>query len=247
MRMFLMIALLGLSVLVSAAIVQVAPATITATNIVDFEDLGLIGGSLVPYDDILESGLTSFSERFVGQSVIEVGGFEQLIGLPSDELSLANGPANQNLSAGNLGGNSGLSGESSLMSLGEGAVAVLFDFDQSKIAFDVLGSDIDGSGLSGTVTVSFWARNGLLLDEIVLALDGSPSISFGFITDDAGFSIAGLSLINDDAGGVGYDNFIYDVAGVVGTSGQGSEVPLPPTLILFGSALLGMLIMGKKE
>lgn len=223
------------------AIIQVDPITLSATNVVDFEDLGLTLDTLVSYNGILESGLTSFSERFVGQTVVEVGGFDTLIGSATDELTLANGPAGQNLTAGNLGGNSGLSGESSVMSLGEGSIAVLFDFDQSQIAFDVLGSDLDSEGVSGDVIASFWARDGSLLNEFTLTLDGSPTISFGFLTDDSAFSIAGLSLVNDDIGGVGYDNFIYDV------EGQLSQVPLPPSILLLTSGLFGLLLLGKRN
>lgn len=240
-------ATLLLSLTSQAAIIQVASTSLTATNIVDFEDLGLAPGDLVGYDGVLESGLTSFSERFAGQTVVEVGGLDTLTGAPTDELSLANGVSGENLTTGNLGGNSGLSGESSVMSLGEGSVAVLFDFDQSQIAFDVLGSDLDSEGIGGNVIASFWARDGSLLDQFTLALDGSPVISYGFINDDGAFNIAGLSLVNDDIGGVGYDNFIYDVMGVEGTSGQNSQVPIPSALLLFASALSGLFLSKQRR
>ncbi len=240
-------ATLLLSLTSQAALIQVASSSLTATNIVDFEDLGLLPDELVSYDGVLESGLTSFSERFAGQTVVEVGGLDTLIGTPTDELSLSNGVAGENLTTGNLGGNSGLSGESSVMSLGEGSVAVLFDFDQSQIAFDVLGSDVDSEGIGGNVIASFWARDGSLLNQFTLALDGSAVLSFGFINDDGAFNIAGLSLVNDDISGVGYDNFIYDVVGIEGTPGQNSQVPIPSALLLFVSALSGLYFSKRRR
>lgn len=224
-------ALLGVSLSANSAVIEVDPVTLSASNIVDFEDLGIAVDTLVNYDGVLVSGMTSFSERFVGQTVVEVGVFDTLTGTPVDELTLANGPANQNLTAGNLGGNAGLSGESSVESLGEGSVAVLFDEDQSQVAFDVLGSDLDEFMMGGTVIASFYARNGILLNQFALTLDGSASKSFGFKTDDSAFVIAGITLTNNDNGGVGYDNFIYDVAATQ------SQVPVPAAVWLFVSAL----------
>ena len=53
-------ATLLLSLTSQAALIQVASSSLTATNIVDFEDLGLLPDELVSYDGVLESGLTSF-------------------------------------------------------------------------------------------------------------------------------------------------------------------------------------------
>ena len=72
--------------------------------------------------------------------------FDSLSGSPTDPLTLANGPALESLAVGNLGGNHGLSGDSSTKALGQRAIAVLFDFDQSQVALDALGIDIDGFG-----------------------------------------------------------------------------------------------------
>ncbi|MGB5324466.1 MAG: hypothetical protein WBN40_03440 [Pseudomonadales bacterium] len=216
-----------------AAVVQVDPTTLTASNVVDFEDLGVPLGTLVGYNGTLVSGGVSFSERFAGQAVVEVSYYDTLTGAPVSPLTLAaNGLPGKNLTVGNLGGNTGLSGESSVMSLGEGAVAVLFTDDQSQVAFDVLGIDLDG-GIGGTLFADIWARDGSLLNSFSIVMTGASALSFGFQTDDAAFEIAGITLASDDSGGVGYDNFIYDIAST-------SQVPLPPAMLLFGSALLGL-------
>ena len=233
---------LGAASLSHAALVQVTPGTLSAAYVVDFEDQGLAPSTFANHDSVLESGFTQFSERFAGQTNTEVFiGFEYfdtLSGTPTDPLTLADGPANENLTVGNLGGNHGLSGESSTKALGQGAVSVLFDFDQSEVGFEALGIDTDefGEALGETLVASFFARDGSSLGVFNLNLDGGFAKTFAFATDDGAFEIAGFSLTNDNVGGLGYDNFLHDVQGVQG------EVPLPGAVWLFGSALAGLLL-----
>ena len=232
---------LGVSLFSHAALVQVTPGSLSAAYVVDFEDQGLGVGMLANHDSVLESGFTQFSERFAGQTNTEVfidfEFFDTLSGTPTDPLTLADGPPNENLTVGNLGGNHGLSGESSTKALGQGAVSVLFDFDQSEVGFDALGIDTDefGEALGETLIASFFARDGSSLGVFNLNLDGGFAKTFAFATDDGAFEIAGFSLTNDNVGGLGYDNFLHDVQGVQG------NVPLPGGLLLFGSALIGLV------
>lgn len=238
-RAILSALLFGSASISHAALVEVSPGSLTAAYVVDFEDQGLAPGTFANHDGVLESGFTQFSERFAGQTNTEVligfEFFDTLSGSPTDPLTLANGPSLENLTVGNLGGNHGLSGESSTKALGQGAIAVLFDFDQSQVAFDALGIDIDGFGEAQgeNLVASFFARDGSSLGVFNLNLDGATAKTFAFATDDSAFEIAGFSLTNDNLGGLGFDNFVHDVQGVQGPG----QVPLPGAVWLFASAL----------
>ena len=180
------IVVLGASPAGHTALVQVSPGSLSAAYVVDFEDQGLAVGTFANHDSVLESGFTQFSERFAGQTNTEVEiGFEffdTLSGTPTDPLTLADGPSFENLTVGNLGGNHGLSGESSTKALGQGAIAVLFDYDQSEVGFDALGIDTDefGEALGETLVASFFARDGSSLGVFNLNLDGGFAKSFAF-------------------------------------------------------------------
>lgn len=224
-----------------AGIIQINPSNLSGTEIVDFEDLGLTDYQQVTYDTVFESGFTQFGERFVGQTVTANGNFDVLTGTPSGNLTLAVGLASQNVSAADGGagdvGNTGIAGSGPLGypdfdANGEGSIAILFDFDQSEFGMDILGSNF------GTATLQFWERDGSLIDEILLHLDESVSYSYGFSTDDNSFSIAGVSIFNNDSGGIGFDNFRFDVAGVPGD--PSISVPEPSIVLLIGTGLVGL-------
>jgi len=225
----------------NALIVQVDPATLSGTELIDFEDLGLTDFETRNYDGIFESGNALFGERFVGQTLTTSGDFDILSGSPTGPLAIATGVQNQNVSAidGGAGdvGNTALAGNGPLEypaynAIGEGAIAVLYDFDQGEFGFDLIGAD------SGTAFVQFWARDGSLIDEIVLNLGTAIISSFGFRTDDLSDIVAGVSIYNNDPAGIGIDNLISNVPGVPGPP---TTVPEPGTLMLLA---LGLLALG---
>jgi len=231
-----------------AGIIQIDPGSLSGTALVDFEDLGLGDGEQVTFDSTFESGFTLFGESFVGQTVTQSGNFDVLSGTPTDPLTLANGPANQNITAidGGAGdtGNTAIAGSGPLGypdpdAVGEGSIAILFDYDQSEFGFDIVGAN------GGSATAQFWGRDGLLIDEIIFNLGNAIFTSFGFQTDDSSFSIAGVSIFNDDPGGIGFDNFRSDVEGVPGTPDDPGEnpvsVPEPSSIFL---AMLGIIFIG---
>ncbi|MCV3274334.1 hypothetical protein [Roseobacter sinensis] len=229
----------------AATVTLVDPATLSGTAVVDFEDLNLGLGATVNYDGEFESGTVQFSAGFVGQTIGVSGFFDTVSGSPSGPLALFDDAANQNILAvdggdGNFGNTSiaglGPLGFPTANAIGEGVISVLFDFDQSEFGFDLIGGD------GGTATLQFFGRDGSLLTEITTnPLFGT--LMLGFATDDTSKSIAGVTILNSDPGGVGVDNVRSDVRGVIGPPPVGPRpeiVPLPAGILLLGSGLLAL-------
>jgi hypothetical protein len=226
---------LGVSAVSFAApINQIPYASLTGTELITFDD---VAGGTAPgtnYDAIFESGNTAFGERFAGQTRTTVGIFDALSGLPTGPLTLVTGSPGQNLnvfieSTQVLTG-LGPVGFPDFNAIGEGSLALLFDFDQSEFGFQLQG------GNGGTATVQFFRRDGSLIDTIVLT--GLSTASYGFSREGSMRDIAGISIHNDDPGGIGFDNLKHDVAGV-------PDVPEPGTFVLL-SLGVGSLLVGRR-
>ncbi|MBN7798322.1 PEP-CTERM sorting domain-containing protein [Parahaliea mediterranea] len=235
-----------------AGLLQVNYSDLSGVAGADFEDLGLGNNQQVTFNNIFESGNTSFGESFAGQTVTPSGNFDVLSGAPTGPLTLVAGSASVNVTAvdGGAGdvGNTAIAGSGPLGypdadAVGEGSIAILFDFDQSEFGFDVVG------GNGGTATAQFWARDGSLLDEIIFSLSSDIFQPYGFVTDDGLQSVAGVSIFNNDPGGIGFDNFIFDVAGVPGTPGSDDPIPVsePSTLPLLCLSLFGLAYSRRKR
>ena len=217
---------------VEAAIIQVAPGTLTGTGLITFDD---VVGGIAPgtnYNAIFESNGADFAERFVGQSLSFSGDSDILSGTPTGPLALQVGAANQNLNVFTYTTSQVLSGLGPLGfpdfdAIGEGSFAVLFDFDQSEFGFDLVG------GNGGSATVNFFRRNGSLIDTIILS--GLSNTSYGFKQMSGIKEIAGISIYNTDLGGVGFDNLVHDVPGGPGPGPE--KVPEP-------ASVLGLLAIG---
>jgi hypothetical protein len=229
---------IGLSSLATAApINQVGYGSLTGTQIITFDDVPGGGAPGTNYNAIFESGNTAFAERFVGQTRTTSGTFDALSGTPAGPLALQVGAPGQNLnifvqSTQVLTG-LGPVGFPDFDAIGEGSFALLFDADQSEFGFQLVGGD------GGTAFVDFFQRDGTLIQSITL---GSLANAFYGFSRDAGVKdIAGISIYNSDAAGIGFDNLKHDVAGV-----PDNGIPEPATSALIGIGL-GALALARRR
>jgi hypothetical protein len=89
--------------------------------------------------------------------------------------------------------------------IGEGSVAMLFPNDKVEVGFDVFG--IDGGG---SLTVTFFRRDGTRIDTInVPTVAGSDVVSLAFRRVKPINDIAGLTIENDDPVGIGIGNIRF--------------------------------------
>lgn len=199
---------------------QVDPAILTCDGVITFDD---VPGGPAPgtnYDAIFESDGADFAERFVGQILSYNGDFDVLSGAPTGPLAPYAGNPTENLSVyDHFGGPDGqiLTGNGPVGwpdygAIGEGSFAVLFDFDQSEFGFDIVGQD--GGGY---LYISFFKRDGTLIDMHTIATGGGD-VPYGFRRVGGIQDIAGITLHNDDPAGVGFDNLCHDVPGIPGAA-----------------------------
>jgi len=223
----------------AAPINQVTPGSLTGTTgLITFEDVPGGASPGTNYDGILAfvNG-ASFAERFVGQSLIHSGG-DILGGTPDSPLSLQVGDPSQNLNVFLYNNNSnvldglGKAPEDSpaAKTIGEGSFAVLFQYDQSAFGFDLVGGNI------GEAHVSFFTRNGTLIEAITLT--GLSNHSYAFTRDGGYRDIAGISIDNNDPAGIAIDNLRF--------TGPVSAVPEPSTSLLLIAGLVGAGLLRKR-
>jgi hypothetical protein len=215
------------SITMASPINQVDYFSLIGTALIDFE--GPSGGTDpgTNYDGVIDLNAVKFAERFVGQVLTTSGSSDVLSGSPVGGLSLQVGAPNQNLNIvayafdDNVIDGLGPLGFPNSGGIGEGAIAILFDNDQSEFGFRLVG------GGSGSAQIEFWKRDGSPIDAITLM--NLRTEYFGFSREGGIQDIAGISIWNTDLGGIGFDDIRFNV------------VPVPPALYLFGSGLLGLI------
>jgi hypothetical protein len=194
-------------------------ASLTGTGLITFDDIAGGPAPGVNYNGILSSGGASFAERFLGQTLSFNGNFDVLSGTPVGPLSLQAGAAGQNLNVFDFSTNvlNGLGplGYPDFEAIGEGSMAVLFVFDQSQFGFQLVG------GNGGSATLNFFRRDGSVIQSIVV--NNLADAFYGFQRDGNVKDIAGVSIHNNDVGGIGLDNLKHDVP---------APVSEPSTLVL---------------
>ena len=184
----------------------VDPATLTLTQIITFDTVGSGAGPGRNLDEVLVLPGAAFGERFAGQSVTSEGDHDAILGAAQRPLSMLPGAPGQNLSLVSFYGNTVLNGYGAAgfpkrEAQGEGAIAVLFDDDQSALAFDLRG------GEAGAAQVSFLRRDGTLIGEVQIRPTGEFAVGFLRSTGDA--DIAGMVITNSDPQGIAIDTLRF--------------------------------------
>ncbi|WP_455200206.1 PEP-CTERM sorting domain-containing protein [Kaarinaea lacus] len=219
---------------------QVDYFSLSGNALIDFES---VPGGIEPgtnYDGIIDLDGASFAEHFNGQTISHSGNSDIISGAPVGGLTLVAGVPNQNLvivdssvdPGGNVLAGVGTPGFPGFSSIGEGAIAILFDKDQSEFGFQSVGGNL------GSATFEFWARDGSLIDTIIpvdLGVD-----FFGFSREDNMKDIAGISIWNTDPGGIAFNDIIFDVPG-------DTQIPEPGTTTLLALGLLGIGFASRRK
>lgn len=201
------------------SVARVDPATLSLSGRMDFEALPLAPEPGFSHDAPLVAPGLAIGERFAGQSVTGAP-HDRLDGAPTAPLSLAPMPPGTGLSTAyhaGFGSNAlfplGPAGFPAIEARGEGAVALLFETDVAALSLRLHADYPDPFGTRpppGTATLTFYDRAGGVIDRHDIGLRTGP-LPLGFASTGPG--IAGVTLTNDDPGGLAIDDIRYPLAG----------------------------------
>lgn len=191
------------------AVCVVNPDSLGLTRIITFDDTQSSAGPGHQIADLLVLDGAIFGERFAGQSVAAAGDHDVITGTALPPLTVMPGASGQNLSVVFFNGNNvlngyGMAGYPKRDAQGEGAIAFLFDSDQSALSFQLRG------GEAGTARVSFLARDGSVL--ATLDLPPVAEHAYGFLRANGSGDIAGVVITNSDPQGLAIDNIRFERA-----------------------------------
>lgn len=206
LRAILISLLPGSALACGAPVCLVDPDSLVLPQIIDFEDQASGWGPGIEINDVLPLPGASFGEHFAGQQVADRDSYDQVIGAAFGPLTLMPGADGQNLSLVHMSGNTvingwGVAGFPRRNGQGEGAIAVLFDSDQSAFAFDLRG------GEAGAAYVTFMARDGAVIST--LPVEPTGEFAVGFITATGQNDIAGFIVTNTDPQGLAIDRLRF--------------------------------------
>jgi hypothetical protein len=215
-------------------------------------------------DSVYTAAGAHFGERFLGQQVgtatFHDGQFDVVSGLPTGPLTVTAGPPGKNISLAAdtddfqtwwwaMGGTGpvGFSDDFDTLvrAVGEGSLAIGFDRDQSELAFELRGFDPvadEGTPSSGEAVVSFYRRDGSLIDS--LAFPNTTTGTLGFRRDGGTADVAGVLIVNTDYNGVGINDLRFDQDA---PNTPSEEAPEPSSLILLGVGLAGAAGVGLRR
>ncbi|SFM40179.1 hypothetical protein [Shimia aestuarii] len=205
--------LFGTSLLATASAACEAPIcvvdadTLFLARTITFDDQPSSFGVGRQVEDVLIQPGVSFGERFAGQSLTREGNYDRVGGTALAPLTVIPGAPGQTLGILRLMATSVLHGHGpegfpKREATGEGAIAALFENDQSAIAFDIRG------GEQGEATVTFLRRDGHPIHS--LRLGPLAEATYGFKRRDDISDIAGLVIENADPEGIALDNLRFD-------------------------------------
>lgn len=189
-----------------APVCLVDPNSLVLPQIITFDDVRSGAGPGHYLDDILPLEGATFGERFAGQDLMIRGPHDEVTGDAFAPLTMLAGPDGQNLSVVHFAGTTvlngyGAAGFPNREGQGEGAIAVLFDTDQSALAFDLRG------GEAGSALVSFHRRDGTLIGQVPIQPTGEFAV--GFLRTGGTNDIAGFVVTNSDPQGIAIDTLRF--------------------------------------
>lgn len=179
---------------------------------ITFDDLPSGFGIGRKIDGILEQNGAQFGERFAGQPLESEGDFDVVPGPANAPLTLLPGAPGEALGILRLMRTSVLQGHGPrgyprTEAVGEGAIAVIFDYDQSALSLDIRG------GEQGVATIRFFSRDGHVIDTHTIG--PLSETSHGFLRANEQTDIAGLILTNKDPEGIALDNLRFDKSAIL--------------------------------
>lgn len=189
-----------------APVCLVDPESLVLPQIITFDDVRSGAGPGHYLDDILPLPGATFGERFAGQDVLVGRSHDEVTGDAFAPLTMLAGPDGQNLSVVHFSGSTvlngyGAAGFPNREGQGEGAIAVLFDNDQSALAFDLRG------GEAGAALVSFHRRDGTFIGQVPVQPTGEFAV--GFLRTGGTADIAGFVVTNSDPQGIAIDTLRF--------------------------------------
>lgn len=190
-----------------SAVCQVDPDNLHLSRVITFDDLpsGFGVGRMI--ETVLVQDGAQFGERFAGQIVTAEGDFDRVHGDAISPLTVIPGAPGQTFGVLRLMATSVLNGYGPAgypkdNAGGEGALAFVFDFDQSTLGLDIRGGEL------GSATLTFFRRDGSTIH--VMTLGPLSETSYGFRRAGDQPDIAGVLIENADPQGIALDNIRFN-------------------------------------
>lgn len=207
------VCLSGAAMACEAPICQVPQEELSFGRVITFDNLPSSPGVGREVNGILTQPGARFGERFAGQQLLAEGMFDRVDGPAIGPLSVLAGENGHSLGVMRLSQTSVLQGYGPrgfphVDAIGEGAVAIVFDRDQSAIGLDIRG------GEAGTAQVVFLRRDGAEITR--LNVQPLAEEHYGFRRSDGFADIAGILIVNSDPQGIALDNIRFDGLDLLG-------------------------------